>query len=243
MENLLFKHIEKYSGQNKTYIDFILTKYTYKQLYSDILKITSLFYSYRINDRSKIVILSDNQKESISIFLSALCNQICVVFLPTDINNMRLKQILEDVEPSLIFVDSNLSVQYETQKIIRVDNEDKNGNLFKKLFNKQTSNTFPSILANYETKTPQLNIDDNSNAYIIYTSGTTTSPKGVVHTHKSYFSHLLTLIKVYSYTNKSIIFNNLDLSHSDGMLHGPVLSAVVGLCFLTPILTNYLQII
>ncbi|KEI35572.1 long-chain-fatty-acid--CoA ligase [Francisella sp. W12-1067] len=234
MENILFKQIKKLNYNNKTFINFISFKYTYKQLYDDILRMTALFEKYQLDENAYILIISNSQKDSISIFLSALCNQICTVLLPTDINSIRLKQILKDVKPDLIFVDSDLSVQYESQKIIRIDNDNKKSNLFKKLFNKHDSNKFPSILTNYEAKKPVMNINDNNNAYIIYTSGTTTSPKGVVHTHKSYLSHLQTLIKVYSYTNKSIIFNNLDLSHADGMFHGPVLSAIVGATLVRP---------
>jgi len=65
-------------------------------------------------------------------------------------------------------------------------------------------------------------------AYIIYTSGTTSTPKGVRISHKALSSQLDVLVSQYSLNSDSRILNSLPLHHVDGLLQGPILSWFIG---------------
>ncbi|KAJ8755918.1 hypothetical protein K2173_024463 [Erythroxylum novogranatense] len=57
-------------------------------------------------------------------------------------------------------------------------------------------------------------------ALIVYTSGTTGKPKGVVHTHKSINAQVRTLAESWEYTSADQILNCLPLHHVHGLFNG-----------------------
>lgn len=65
-------------------------------------------------------------------------------------------------------------------------------------------------------------------AYIIFTSGTTAQPKGVVVSHRALTSHLLTLHRQFLHDEQSRILNVLPMSHADGLIQGPFLAYFSG---------------
>ncbi|MFH1156946.1 MAG: AMP-binding protein [Pseudomonadota bacterium] len=88
----------------------------------------------------------------------------------------------------------------------------------------QATTAFPDCLDRLKPEKPQRIMDPESDAYILFTSGTTSEPKGVRISHRALFSHLKTLSAVYRMDSSSRIFNNLILSHADGIAQGPLLA-------------------
>jgi len=68
----------------------------------------------------------------------------------------------------------------------------------------------------------------------MYTSGSTSDPKGVVISHKNLFTHLETLKKVYQFDQDVKIMNVLNLYHSDGVNQGPMLALYSGGTWVSP---------
>ncbi|KAF2071025.1 hypothetical protein CYY_007646 [Polysphondylium violaceum] len=68
----------------------------------------------------------------------------------------------------------------------------------------------------YHTNT---NIDTNTNAMIIYTSGTTNRPKGVVTTHTNIQSQIETLVSSWKWTENDHILEFLPLHHVHGVIN------------------------
>lgn len=62
-------------------------------------------------------------------------------------------------------------------------------------------------------------IDPERRAMILYTSGTTDKPKGVVTTHKNLEAQIISLISAWEWTSEDHILNALPLNHIHGIIN------------------------
>jgi cyclohexanecarboxylate-CoA ligase len=70
--------------------------------------------------------------------------------------------------------------------------------------------------------------DANDRALLIYTSGTTADPKGVLHTHNTLLAEAGSLEDVHGFTSADTVLMPLPLTHISGLLHAIVIPAVTG---------------
>lgn len=68
------------------------------------------------------------------------------------------------------------------------------------------ANGFPIVL-------PEVDIDGDQPALIMYTSGTTGNPKGVVHTHASVYSAVIGNLSTFAFTAQDVVTGILPLFH------------------------------
>ncbi len=215
---------------NKSFIVFKETRITYGELKNSIPRFATYFTQNGIRQGDRVMFSTKDERFLCLFYLALIANGITAVFIDPDCGSERARAIIKHCQSNIIFVDpgiiENWNLEREDQlKITRIHqiNEKR---LFQKLTgrDKKTEHPFPRFINElHPTNIPE-EIDPLEDAYILFTSGTTSEPKGVRISYRALFSHLNTLSNVYRTDSNSKFFNNLILSHTDGMTQGPLLA-------------------
>lgn len=214
----------------KLFIDFGTGKTSYGELKTNIKKYTTYFKNNNICAGNRVVFSSKNEQFVCTFYLALLANGITAVLIDPECSAERAKAIIKHCDSDYLFFDQHLINTWnlnnlEYASLVPIETSVQTSALQKLLSrNNKTVNTFPNCINDLnESNIPEF-IDPMSDAYILFTSGTTSSPKGVRISFNALFSHLKTLSNIYQLNENSILFNNLILSHADGMIQGPILT-------------------
>jgi polyketide synthase PksJ len=133
---------------------------------------------------SKVALCIDISVDMIISLIAILKTGSCYIPLDSEIPKERLDFIINDCNPSFIIINDKKieTIDSNKSKIINIDEV---------------------ILDNELIENPNLNISENSHAYIIYTSGSTGKPNGVIITHKN-------VIRLFKSSNSLFEFNRND---------------------------------
>ncbi len=233
----VFKRLEQSKVKNQIFYQTKVLKVTYKELLNEIDKLHVVFQNEGLKKGDKIILSTTNDYYTALFFLAFLKYGIVTVFLDPEIKNERAVSVIQKSEVSGFVMDNTLfgarnidskmpSFQLNIKKEVQ-----KKGKLFNRLLkNKKTAtlgidSSFPGILESI-TEIPTLlePILESDVAYVLFTSGTTADPKGVIINHENLFTHLQTLTKAYGLNEDARILNILMLYHADGCIQGPLLA-------------------
>lgn len=208
---------------NNTSSDFLVSEkenIKYKELAKRIRKLSFWFEQQGFK---KIVICSKSSVVVSELVLACLVNGITFSVIDSDIKQPRYSSIVNCFEPDIIMLDEGVALTSEFEQLV-IKSETKTFLNKLKLLKSEQDRTYPSCTAKLKEIEPNLNHQTHT-SYVLFTSGTTSSPKGVCISPDALLAHLKTLTKVYQYSASSKIFNALNLSHADGLIQGPILAA------------------
>lgn len=218
---------------------------TYGEIYDKAGQISNLFKNTGLASQDILLLSTTDKKSLTEILIGAYRFGLIVVLIDPNSKYERVQSIIESIQPKAYLIDSNLKTEWkiEHKSTIEIKRETvKKNKLFLKVFanknsdNGENNNLYPAILNKLKGMEPQYpaKINNDYIAYIIYTSGSTSDPKGVTITHNSLFSHLNTLSKVYDFNENTNNLNLLNLYHADGVNQGPLLSLISGGTWFSP---------
>lgn len=147
---------------DKVAIVYENTSYTYKQLDILINGISAGLVARGIQQGDRVAIVSTNSVNFIATYLGILKIGAVAVLVNCKLPDSQLEYILNDSESKLVFTNMQLST---TLSVVHFDDIDKF----------VSSDTVTTVILN-----------ENDPAFILYTSGSTSFPKGVIvpHTHR-----------------------------------------------------------
>lgn len=203
---------------------------TYGTFADQVLRLVSLFDRMSLKVGDRVVVSTDRDTAAASLIVSLAACGIAAVVVDPETKAMRARALINIAGPAAVFLDDGLQESWKLPKkipVIRITREEaKKGILFEKLLGRKAASTpqktddYPAVLDELVPGTLPANIDPESDAFILFTSGTTSDSKGVQISHHSLVTHLGTLSRQFGYHPESRILNVLPLHHTDGLTHG-----------------------
>ncbi len=211
---LYFKKAQEVDGK-KPFLKWLKQNkptYTWEEVTSNILKLTSKIKSF-INEGDRCLILSENRPYWLMADIAIMNAGGISVPIFTTYSSNDYEYILNDCKPSIIIVSNQNQfskikkfINSDIKKIISFEKIDTDSLLIKEIIDGET-----------DEKIINKNLKRNMPACIIYTSGTSGNPKGVVLSHGGILSNCegaVELLETLTKKKNPIFLTWLPLSHS-----------------------------
>lgn len=188
---------------NKTAVIYKDEKITYKQIYEKAKEVCLWLADNGIRQGERVIIRARNSDKFIYAMFGILMNRSCFVPINPKIDGSQFNYFLKNCEPRCILADSEMMKKVLTNgdpniKITSVD----------ECYLKNISNDLEEDFSRS---------DENDLAIIIYTTGTSKFPKGVVERNKQVVFATTAINKVIKNTESDTILCGLPLSFDYGL--------------------------
>ena len=163
---------------------------TYAELQERVNALANAMASRGIGSGDRVAVMQVNTPQNIELYFAAA--QLDAIYVPINFRakSEELSQMLEIVQPSMLFIGERYlslasdSAGLSPERVVVLDGEATGG-----------CTAYQDLVAN--AVTDQLNFPeagDDDTTVIMFTSGTTSVPKGVMLTHDSFASYLLATV-------------------------------------------------
>jgi len=218
---------------------------SYGTLFDRVARLTTLFKRIGLACADRVVVSSKDDLSLVTLFVALVRNGITAVVLDPEAPVVELRKLVEAADAKALFLDADRVTAGGLQGALRPDavvtpiggDETPKKSRFGGFGRKSNgiATNFPALLAEVEASAPPADgILDSTTAYILFTSGTTSKPKGVEITHRNLHAQMQTFIRHYGLTEQSRLMNLLPLHHTDGLTHGAFVSLLAGMTLYRP---------
>ena len=197
--DILYASAEKYPNQEALTMKmgYRIISYTYANILAEAQKTALFLQSQNIKKNDRVIIIAPNSPYYVILFFA--CILIGAIPVPLNIQSTQdqIDKIIEQTEAKLIFTWAYFKQIIRSNHITYV------------------IELLPELISKFDnTQFYKQNILSSDTAEILYTSGTTGDPKGVVLTHENICSNLEAIAKIIILTpKKDRLVSILPLSH------------------------------
>ena len=213
--------------------DFLVTqeeRITYGTLTAFISRILALFDACGLASGDRVVITTGDEPVAIGIFIAALLDGLVPVMLTPTTPADRAAAIRDFVDARLVVADQASQaggcIEVAAAAVAKA--------LPRPQFDDRLSRCASEIAGESlldlpkQGRAPHLPGTTDELAYVLFTSGTTQAPSGVMVSHGNVLANLHTLSRLFGYDHGSRIHNDMVLAHGDGLVQGPLLAIANG---------------
>ena len=223
---------------------------TYGALIDRTRRLSALFRKLGLLRDDRAVIATDDDDAAITIFLALLRAGITAVVLDPQASRPELETLIRAADAKALFVDERLIARggVETSKradaaLIPIGKGAMRPSLLRRLTRGLRTERpaagelpYPALLdAMTPTADLPADVPESTLAYILFTSGTTSRPKGVEITHRSLAAQMRTFVRQYGLDDTARLLNVLPLHHTDGLTQGVTLALAAGATLVRPL--------
>ena len=207
--------------------DFMVSpaaRHSYDDLADGVLRWLAAFDANGLAQGDRIFIRTANEFAMVSSFVAALLDGVVPVAVSADLPDKKAVDLHSLVEAAAQVFDSEQipDALAGVPKTIAIGGREAPKKGFLGL--RRKVDPLAGLDERRSIRSPRLPADEDGLAYILFTSGTTSSPSGVMITRGNLLAQLATLGRVFSIDADSRIFNDMSLAHSDGLVQGPTMA-------------------
>lgn len=214
--------------------EFLVTlqeRITYGDLADMVRGMLSVFDDNGLVPGNRVLILARGEGAAITAFVAALLDGLVPVMLSPDTHEVRVAAVAVSVAPGLIVMDEGLLGErwMGDLPVLTVAAFDAPAPRRLPGFGRRAR---PGVLLGLDLpegkRAPRLPETGDELAYLLFTSGTTQAPSGVMVTRRNILANLSTLSRLFACTRQTRLFNDMVLAHGDGLVQGPLLALANG---------------
>ncbi len=206
----------------------------YGELFDRIDRLSTLFRECGLGVGARVLIASRNDREVAVLFLAMLSTGRTAVVIDPASAPAEASALITAADPAAIFIDAGLAdriVGFDALtgsiKTFTLREDGRGSSVFGRL--RLNGGDAPAAAGDYPAVLDRLPaspggqdpIPDSTTALILFTSGTSSRPKGVQLSHRNLHAQYQTFVSQYGFTERSRILNHLPLHHTDGLNMGP----------------------
>ncbi len=202
---------------------------TYRDLWNRMCCLNELFQRLGLRPGDRVAVASDDDHATITIILALIRAGLTVVLGDGRASANEFLALLEASDPAAVFADSAIieaapvRIPVPAERIVCVGTtEDRPSS------RSSGPVTVDEVFATGRSQSAFPDFDEDTLAFILFTSGTTSHPKGVMLTHANMRAQLEIFARVYGFDEESRLLNILPLHHVDGLVRGPLAALCCG---------------
>ena len=210
LTDILYENLERHPQKRVLAIKsrYRTLTWNYQDLFQFAQGIAKILEERGVEKGDRVILWAANSPYWIGTFFGCLLRGAIVVPMHTENTSEFIQKVIEQTEPKLFF--KSLDLEWTCAEPVECIDIDYLGTE-KLLGSDLRRNNLNSFSPNVRGETPHIGEDDI--AEILYTSGTTGEPKGVVLTHKGIVSNINSIWDMIPIDKNDRILSILPLSH------------------------------
>ncbi len=174
------------------------TRLTYRQLNERVNRFSNALIRFGYKKGDRLLILAENSHKYLEVYFAAAKAGMSVTPLNFRLSNQELVHIAKDCEACLIifgegYADRALKIAKDISQIRLLIGLDETI---------EGCSNYEELIEGSLSDEPNVEVDENDMAILMYTGGTTGLPKGVMLSHRNILTAMIGLIITYSFTRR-----------------------------------------
>nr|WP_289038099.1 fatty acyl-CoA synthetase [uncultured Allobacillus sp.] len=191
---------------NNTAIIYENREWTYRQLNQAVTHVALELQAEGVEKGDRVAAYGKNSDLYVVLYLAAV--RLGAIHVPVNfqLKGAELDYILSDSDPALVVADRDLGVEIEKTE----NNSHQNMLYFEEHVLEWTTKQDESVEIDFD-------VEDTDVAQLLYTSGTTSKPKGAIMTHRALVHHYVSCIQGLNIKESDRALHSMPLYHSAQM--------------------------